>query len=75
MPQTAVQTLLELQQLRAMPTALGRLFHVHRPPVQSLSLTPGPPLAQLHAVPAGPVAVTAQSSVLPSTPCEELQPP
>ena len=34
-----VQTLLELQQLRAVPTALGSPFHAHHPLVQTLSLT------------------------------------
>ena len=52
--------LCELWQLRAVPTALGRLFHAHHPLEQSLSLTPGSPLAQLHAVRSGSVAV-AQS--------------
>ena len=40
-------------------TALGSLFHAHRPPVHSLSVTAScPSLTQLHAVPSGPVTVT-----------------
>jgi len=60
MSESGVQTLLELQQLEAIPTALGSLFRAHHPLVQTLSLTPfpAPPLTQLHAVPSGPVAVT-----------------
>ena len=58
MTESFVQMLCELRQLRAVPTVLGRLFHAHHPLGQSLSLTPSPPLAQLHAIPSGPVAVT-----------------
>lgn len=36
--ENAVQTLLELWQLGAMPTAVGSLFHAHCPLVQNLSL-------------------------------------
>jgi len=54
--------LCELWQLRAVPTALGRLFKAHHPLGQSLYLPPGPPLAQLHAVPSGHVAVTHSSA-------------
>ena len=39
MCERAVQTLPELQQLRAVRTALGRLLHTHLPLVQTLSLT------------------------------------
>ena len=58
MCESVVQTLLELQQLSAVPTALGSPFRAHRPVVQTLSLSPSPapPLTQLHAVPSGPVA-------------------
>lgn len=34
--QASVQTLLEFQQLQAVPTALGSLFHAHRPVVKNL---------------------------------------
>jgi len=63
--------------LGAVSTALGRLFHAHRPLVQILSLIPtAPPLTQLHAVPSGPVAVTeSRAQRCPSAPCEELQLP
>ena len=40
MSESTIQMLLELQQLRAVPTALGSLFHAYRPLVQTLSLTP-----------------------------------
>ena len=40
MSDSTVQTLLELQQLRAVPTALGSLLHAHHPLVQNLSLFP-----------------------------------
>ena len=71
------QTLLELGQLGAVPTALGSPFYAHHPLVQTLSLTPPtPPLTQLHAVPSGPVAVTqSRAQRCPSALCEELQPP
>ena len=54
-----VQSLLELWQLRAVPTALGSLFHAHHALVQNLSLTPNLTLPwQLPAIPLGAVAVT-----------------
>ena len=77
-PQRTVQMLLQLRELRAVPTVLGRLFRAHHHLVQTLSLTPfpAPPLTQLHAVPSGPVAVTgSRAQQCPSIPCEELQPP
>ena len=40
MPRSILQILLELQQLRAMSTALGRLFHAHRLLVKNPPLTP-----------------------------------
>ena len=40
MIESIVQTLLELQQLGAMTTALGSLFHAHHPLVKNLFLTP-----------------------------------
>ena len=40
MSESTVQILLELQQLRAVPTALGSLFHAHHALVQNLSLAP-----------------------------------
>jgi len=43
MSEGIVQMLLELWQLRAVPTALGSPFHAHRPLVQTLSLTPSCP--------------------------------
>lgn len=49
-----VLTLLELQQLRAMPAALKSLFHAHHPLMKNLSLTPSC-LTQLYAIPSGPV--------------------
>jgi len=59
MSESAVQTILELQQLGATCTALGRLLHAYHPLVQILSLPPtAPPLMQLHAIPSGPIAVT-----------------
>ena len=61
---SVVHTLLEIHQLRAVPAALGRLFQAHHPLGQSLSLTPSPPLAQLHAVRSGPVAVTQSRAQL-----------
>ena len=78
MSESGVQTLLELQQLEAIPTALGSLFRAHHPLVQTLSLSPfpAPPLTQLHAVPSGAVAATEnRAQRCPSAPCEELQPP
>lgn len=47
---------LELQQLSAIPTALGSLFQA-RPPSGEESFPnsqPDPPLMQIHAVPSGP---------------------
>ena len=65
--------LLELQQLRAVPAALGSLFHAHHS-LKNLFLTLN--LTQLHAVPSGTVAVTeSRAQCCPSAPCEELQPP
>lgn len=52
-----VLTLLELQQLRAMPAALKSLFHAHHPLMKNFSLTPSC-LTQLYAIPSGPIAVT-----------------
>jgi len=70
--------LLKLQQFGAMPTALGIPSHVHHPMgplVQTLSLTPScpsPDTAPCRSL--GPCRChTEQSSVLPSTPSEELQ--
>ena len=40
---SVIQMLLELQQLRAVLTALGSPFHAHHPLVQTLSLTSTPP--------------------------------
>jgi len=40
MAESNVPTLPELQQLEAVPTALGTLFHAHHPMGQSLPLTP-----------------------------------
>jgi len=40
MSESTAQTLLELQQLGAVPTALGRLFHVHCTPVKNLFIIP-----------------------------------
>lgn len=40
MSESSFQMLLELRQLRALPTALGRLLHAHCLLVQTLSLTP-----------------------------------
>lgn len=49
----------ELCQLGAVSTALCCPFHAHCPLVQNLTLTsPDPTLAQLHAIPSGPFAVT-----------------
>jgi len=63
MSESGVQMPLELQQLRAVPAALGNLFHVHCPLVQNLSLTPScPSPIQFHAIPLGPVAVTENRS-------------
>ena len=75
--ESVVQMPLELQQLRAVPIALGSPFHAHRPLVQTMSLTlPAPPPTQLHAVPSGPAAVTqSRAQCCPSAPCEELQLP
>jgi len=53
--ESTVQTLLKLG---ATTIPLGRLFYAHDPLGQRLSLTSGPPLAQFHVVPSGPVAVT-----------------
>ena len=61
----------------AVPTALCIPFHAHHPLVQPLSLTPScpsPDTAPCRSL--GPCHChTEQSSALPSTPCEELQPP
>ena len=40
MSESIAQVLLELQQLEAMTTAPGRLFHAHHPLAKNLSLTP-----------------------------------
>ena len=71
MSESAVQMLLELQQLGAVPTALGRLFQT--PPSSGEepfpNTQPDPPLTQLHAVPLGPVAVTeSRAQHCPSAP-------
>lgn len=47
------QTLLELCQLRAVPSALGSLFCAHCPLVHSLNIHPDPLLMQFHAVALG----------------------
>ena len=77
MSESVVQTLFELWQLGAMPTALCSPFHVHRPLVQTLSLTPScpsPDTAPCRSL--GPCRChTEQSSALPLRSCEELQPP
>jgi len=54
--------------VRAVPTALGRLFRAHHPLGQHLSLPPAaPPLTQLHAVPSGPVAIPRKQSSAPTS--------
>jgi len=67
MSESGVQTLLELQQLNAVPTALGSPFHAHSPLVQPLSLTPScpsPDTAPCRSL--GPCRChTEQSSALP----------
>ena len=44
MSESSVPVLLELQQLGAVPTALGILFHAHYPLVETLSLNSHLPL-------------------------------
>ena len=65
-----VQMLLELLQLRAVPTAQGSLCHAHCLLVQNLSLTPSwhfPDTASCRSL--GPCCChSEQSSALPSTP-------
>jgi len=43
MSESGVQMLLELQQLGVLPTAMGNLFHAHRPLAQILYRTPSCP--------------------------------
>jgi len=45
MSESTVQMFLELQQLRAVPTVVGSLFHSHHPLVQNLLLIPNLTLA------------------------------
>ena len=64
MSESAVQTLTEFHQLEAVINVLGSLFHANCSLVENFFLPSSPPahpptpLAQLHAVPSGPVAVT-----------------
>ena len=58
-----------------MPAALVRLFHAHRPLVQSLSQPPALPWHSSMPFPRPCRRHAEQSSALPSAPCEELQPP
>jgi len=48
MSESGVPMLPDLQQLRAVPTALGSLFHAHRPLGHSLFLTPLTQLQKQH---------------------------
>lgn len=45
MSESTVQMFFELQQLRAVPTVVGSLFHSHHPLVQNLLLIPNLTLA------------------------------
>ena len=76
MSENAIQILLELLLLRAMPTALGSPFYVHHPLLQTLSLTPScpsPDTAPCRSL--GPCCChREQSSALPlHSPYKELQ--
>ena len=86
-----VQTLLELQQLRAVPTALGSPFHAHHPLVQTLSLTSSCPSpagsmpfpralslsqrAELSAAPRFPVRSCSRHEASPQLLCSALSKP
>ena len=75
--ESTVQTLLELQQLRAVPTVLGSPFHAHRHLVQHLSLTPSSPCpdtAPYHSL--GSCQQRAELSAVPLLPvrsCSHLE--
>lgn len=66
----SVKVFLELQQFRAVPTALGSLFHVyHRLEQNHFLIPPEPPLMQLHSIPSAPVTVTRENRPLLSLLC------
>jgi len=77
MSESAVQMLLELHQLGAMPTALGSPFHVQRPLVQTLCPTPSCPssgTAPCHSL--GPRHChREQSSAFPLHSVVDIRPP
>ena len=70
--ESTVQMAFVLWQIRAVLTALGSLFHAHRPLVQTLSLTPNcPKTAELSVAPLLPVRSCSCHEVSPQLICAE----